>query len=112
MTHSATPAATVNLPEGVLIYCLDGNRDALTGESETINPVAGDPGVGNPQTGHGGLAVRSVRVRHIGKVLHSYVLDLSGSTLDVARNLDQLASWMSGQPMELTPGSHWLLTYQ
>lgn len=60
----------MNLPEGVLIYCLDGNRDAWTGESEIINPVAGDPGVGNPQTGHGGLAVRSVRVRHIGKVLH------------------------------------------
>lgn len=56
--------------------------------------------------------MRSVRVRHIGKVLYSYVLDLSGSTADVARNLDQLASWMSGQPMELTPGSHWLLTYQ
>lgn len=112
MTHSATPAATVNLPGGVLIYCLDGNRDALPGESEIINPVAGDPGAGNPHTDDGGSAVRSVRVRHTGKVLHTYALDLSGSTADVARNLDQLASWMSGQPMELTPGSRWLLTYQ
>ncbi len=82
----------LDLPEGVLIYCLDANRDALTGESETSNSATGDPGAGNPQDGK--PAVRSGRVRHTRKVLHTYALDLSGSTADVARNLDQLANWI------------------
>ena len=149
----------LDLPEGVLIYCLDANRGTLTGESEASNsapgdpatghsaagdtltsdpaashpgtgdlqtgdpatgdpatgdpatgdpgtrdpatgdpatgdPATGDPGAGDPQTGDGGLAVRSVRVRHAGKVLHTYALDLSGSTADVDRNLDRLADWI------------------
>lgn len=84
----------LDMPEGVLIYCLDANRDALTGESEIDSSATGDPGPGNPHTGHGGPAVRSVRVRHTGKVLHTYALDLSGSTADVVRNLDRLASWI------------------
>ena len=104
----------LDLPEGVLIYCLDANRDTLTGESEASNSAAGDPATGDPgardlqtgdpatgdpgagdlRTGDGGLAVRSVRVRHVGKVLHTYALDLSGSAADVARNLDRLAGWI------------------
>ena len=79
----------LDLPEGVLIYCLDANRDVLTDDSAT-----GDPGAGSLQTDDGGPAVRYVRVRHTRKVLHTYALDLSGSTEDVARNLDRLAGWI------------------
>ena len=39
--------------------------------------------------------MRSVRVRHAGKVLHTYALDLSGSAADVAGNLDRLADWIA-----------------
>ncbi len=139
----------LDLPEGVLIYCLDANRDPATGDTLTSDPatgypatsdtltsdtltsypatsdtltsdtatgypatgdtltgdtltgdtLSGDPATGYPgagdlQTGDGGLAVRSVRVRHAGKVLHTYALDLSGSTADVDRNLDRLADWI------------------
>ena len=83
----------LDLPEGVLIYCLDANRDALTG----------DPGAGNLQTDDSGPAVRSVRVRHTGKVLHTYALDLSGSTADVARNLDRLANWIEDRAAAAVP---------
>ena len=54
----------LDLPEGVLIYCLDANRDVLTGKSETDTSATGDPGAGNLQTDDGGPVVRSVRVRH------------------------------------------------
>ena len=83
----------LDLPEGVLIYCLDANRDAL----------AGDLGAGNLQTDDGGPAVRPVRVRHTGKVLHTYALDLSGSTADVARNLDRLADWIADRAAASVP---------
>ena len=74
----------LNLPEGVLIYCLDANRDA-----DTDNPAAG-----SPVADASAPAVRSVRVRHVDKVLHTYALDLSGTTEDVARNLGELAAWI------------------
>ena len=85
----------LDLPEGVLIYCLDANRDASAGEFATGNPVSGGPGTGSLQTDDGGPAVRSVRVRHTHKVLHTYAVDLFGSTADVARNLDRLADWIA-----------------
>lgn len=93
----------LNLPEGVLIYCLDANRDAPTGASEAGNPAAGDPGAGSLQTDGGEPAVRSVRVRHTGKVLHTYALDLSGSTNDVARKLDRLAGWIEDRAAAAAP---------
>ena len=74
----------LDLPEGVLIYCLDANRDSGTD----------DPAAGSPVAAASAPAVRSVRVRHAGKVLHTYALDLSGTTEDVARNLDELADWI------------------
>ena len=77
----------LNLPEGVLIYCLDANRDSDTGEPEA----------GAPPAGTGGPAVRSVRVRHAGKVLHTYALDLSGTADDISTNLTELARWIEQQ---------------
>ena len=74
----------LDLPEGVLIYCLDANRDSDTDEPEAGALLAGT----------GGPAVRSVQVRHAGKVLHTYALDLSGTTEDVATNLSELARWI------------------
>ncbi len=70
----------LDLPEGALIYCLDSNTDK--------------PEAGARPAGTGDPAVRSVRVRHAGKVLHTYALDLSGTTEDVAMNLGQLADWI------------------
>ena len=74
----------LDLPEGVLIYCLDANRDSDTDEPEAGALLAGT----------GGPAVRSVQVRHAGKVLHTYALDLSGTTEDGATNLSELARWI------------------
>ena len=74
----------LGLREGVLIYCLDANRGAATGEGETVDA----------RTGTGEPAIRSVRVRHTGKVLHTYALDLSGTSADIAQNLDRLADWI------------------
>ena len=56
----------LNLPEGALIYCLDADRAAGS----------------------------SVRVRHAGKVLHTYAVDLSGTPDEVARNMNDLADWI------------------
>ena len=74
----------LDLPEGVLIYCLNANRD----------PDTDEPEAGAPLADVGGPAVGSVRVRHTGRVLHTYALDLSGTTDDIARNLDRLADWI------------------
>ena len=93
----------LDLPEGVLIYCLDANRDSLTGESDASNLATGEPGAGNLQTDDGGPAVRSVRVRHTGKVLYTYALDLSGSTADVAGSLDRLADWIADRAAASVP---------
>lgn len=39
-------------------------------------------------------AVSSVRVRHAGKVLHTYALDMSGTSDDIARNVGDMADWI------------------
>ena len=81
----------LNLPEGVLIYCLDANRpDDANGNGS----VTESPGTHAPTSSSGTAAVSSVRVRHAGKVLHTYALDLSGTTEDVAKNLGVLADWI------------------
>ena len=105
----------LDLPEGVLIYCRDANRpddpddkDSVTAwdSATTTSPGPGpDDANGNgsvtespvthaPTSSSGTAAVSSVRVRHAGKVLHTYALDLSGTTEDVAKNLGELADWI------------------
>ena len=88
----------LDLPEGVLIYCLNANlpdRDADDGlvdarrRPESVNPDSQAESVRV-----GSAAVQSVRVRHAGKVLHTYALDLSGTPHEVGQNLDELAGWI------------------
>lgn len=86
----------LGLPEGVLIYCLDANlpddSDSDRAPAATSRPVSSMPTEGTPDDSLPGL--RSIRVRNVGKVLHTYALDLSGTAEDVARNLDWLANWI------------------
>ena len=74
----------LNLPEGALIYCLDTNRPD---DPDNDNPAAGAQATRAP-------AIRSTRVRHTDKVLHTYALDLSGTTQNIASNLGELADWI------------------
>lgn len=89
----------LDLPEGVLIYCLDANRadhsDSDGAAATTSRPESSMPTEGTPDDSLPGL--RSIRVRNVGKVLHTYALDLSGTAEDVARNLDRLADWIEDQ---------------
>ena len=92
-------ATALDLPEGVLIYCLDANRaddsDSDGASATTSPPVSSMPAEGTPDDSLPGL--RSIRVRNVGKVLHTYALDLSGTAEDVAMNLDRLADWIEDQ---------------
>ena len=84
----------LNLPEGVLIYCLNAN---LADDPDHNGPIAGLPrrhateGSASPRA----AAASSVRVRHAGKVLHTYALDLSGTTDDVDKKVRELADWIA-----------------
>ena len=86
----------LDLPEGVLIYCLDANRaddsDSDRAAAATSRPESSMPTEDTPDDSLPGL--RSIRVRNVGKVLHTYALDMSGTAEDVARNLDGLADWI------------------
>ena len=86
----------LDLPAGVLIYCLDANRADDSGSdgapATTSRPESSVPTEGTPDDSLPGL--RSIRVRNVGKVLHTYALDMSGTAEDVARNLDRLADWI------------------
>jgi 5-methylcytosine-specific restriction enzyme subunit McrC len=89
----------LDLPEGVLIYCLDANR-ADDSDSDGASATASRPESSMPAEGAADDSLpglRSIRVRNVGKVLHTYALDLSGTTEDVARNLDGLADWVADQ---------------
>ena len=56
----------LDLPEGVLIYALvDGGR---------------------PE--------RSVKVKHAGKTLHTFAIDLTGGIDDVDQSIEELADWI------------------
>ena len=87
-------ATALDLPEGVLIYCLNAN---LPDDPDDNGSIAGLPrrhateGSASP----GAAAASSVRVRHAGKVLHTYALDLSGTTDDVDNNVRELADWIA-----------------
>lgn len=82
----------LDLPEGVLIYCLDANRPEDPDGNGSAVRSAGSLESTAPA---GTAAVSSVRVRHAGKVLHTYALDLSGTADDVAKNLRELADWIA-----------------
>ena len=111
----------LDLPEGVLIYCLNANLpDSGTESIQDHSPASRAPTGrfrehahaprgsdgdtesrttpaphGRPNGGPHAATVSSVRVRHAGKVLHTYALDLSGTPSGVTRNLDDLADWIS-----------------
>ena len=81
----------LDLPEGVLIYCLDANRPDSLDDNGSFTESSGR----EPASSSGAAAASSVRVRHAGKVLHTYALDLSGTADDVARNVNELADWIA-----------------
>ena len=83
----------LDLPEGVLIYCLDANRADAPDDYGSSVGVPG-PDAAEQAASAGTAAVSSVRVRHAGKVLHTYALDLSGTADDVAKNVRELADWI------------------
>ena len=83
----------LDLPEGVLIYCLDANRPDDPDNNGSIADSTRRRAT-EASDSAGTAAVSSIRVRHAGKVLHTYALDLSGTTRDVARNLGELADWI------------------
>ena len=84
----------LDLPEGVLIYCLDANRADAPDDNGSVAGLPG-PQTTEPTGREGTAAVSSVRVRHAGKVLHTYALDLSGAADDVAKNVSELADWIA-----------------
>ena len=84
----------LDLPEGVLIYCLDANRADAPDDNGSVAGLPG-PQTTEPTGREGTAAVSSVRVRHAGKVLHTYALDLSGAVDDVAKNVSELADWIA-----------------
>jgi 5-methylcytosine-specific restriction enzyme subunit McrC len=67
----------LDLPEGVLIYCLD----------------------------EGGVEHRSITVRHAGKVLHTKAVDLTGPPSDVAAEIESLADWIAERGGTTKPSS-------
>ena len=84
----------LDLPEGVLIYCLNAN---LSDDPADNGSSAGLPRrhATEGSASAGAAAASSVRVRHAGKVLHTYALDLSGTADDVAKNVRELADWIA-----------------
>ena len=99
----------LDLPEGLLIYCLDANHPDEPAD-DGIDPSApaeprrrgGFPAAPNSPDA-GASARRTITVKHAGKVLHTYALDLSGTAEDVARNLNDLADWIADRAT--TPGT-------
>ena len=86
----------LDLPEGMLIYCLDAEDTAggtgseatfLTNADDLLSPLRVISGER--------VAVSSVRVRHTGTVLHTYALDLSGTPDEVDENIGALAGWIA-----------------
>ena len=65
----------LNLPEGVLIYC----------------------------QADGGEPAGEVTVRHAGKKLHVWALDLSGSPAEVGAGIERLAEWIAGRSEQVRP---------
>ncbi len=68
-------ATALDLPEGVLIYCL----------------------------ADGGRPERTVTVRHAGKLLHTLAIDLSGPPTEVAAEIAKAATWIKQRVREISP---------
>ena len=86
----------LNLPEGMLIYCLDaGDPDSATRNGTSPGARAADSMRAEIAVPTGEPAVSSVRVRHTGTVLHRYALDLSGRPDDVGENMNTMADWIA-----------------
>ena len=81
----------LDVPEGVLIYCLDANRPDDPDGNGTIRL----PGSEEPTRSAGTPAVSLIQVRHTNKILHTYALDLSGTAADVAEQMHELADWIA-----------------
>ena len=84
----------LDLPEGVLIYCLNANLPDDPDDNGSIARLPRRHATGASASA-GAAAASSVRVRHAGKVLHTYALDLSGTTDDVAKNVRELTDWIA-----------------
>ena len=90
----------LDVPEGVLIYCLDANLPDESDNPDDDRSVAGSPSPTSADPSPaaaspvGAADTRTIRVRHAGKVLHTYALDLSGTADDVAKNVNDLADWI------------------
>ncbi len=67
----------LDVTEGLLIYCLDANSEALGNKPRV------------------GLGAQPVQVKHAGKLLHTYALDLSGDAKQIADQLQALANWIA-----------------
>ena len=88
----------LDLPEGVLIYCLDANRPDDSDDFGDYRSATGPPSPTitdpPPTTASPAAATRPIHVRHADKVLHTYALNLSGTADDVAKNVNDLADWI------------------
>ena len=86
----------LDLPEGMLIYCLDADEpDSDSRTSSTLGASFADQMAAATALPAGNASVSSVRVRHAGTVLHRYALKLSGTSDDVGRNMKALADWIA-----------------
>ena len=86
----------LDLPEGVLIYCLDADEpDSDSRTSSTLRAHLADQMAPATALPAGNASVSSVRVRHTGTLLHTYALNLSGTSDDVGRNMNALADWIA-----------------
>ncbi|WP_420431985.1 McrC family protein [Candidatus Poriferisocius sp.] len=68
-------ATALDLPEGALVYCL----------------------------ADGGQPERTITVRHVGKLLHTLAIDLSGPPTEVAAEIAKAATWIKQRVREISP---------
>ena len=86
----------LDLPEGMLIYCLDvDDPDSKPGATSQREANSADMVAQVTVAPAGAPAVSSVRVRHAGTVLHKYALDLSGTPDETGSSINALADWIA-----------------
>ena len=88
----------LDLPEGMLIYCLDADdtdgdtdRESALGANVADLPSPVSESAGNRPT------MPSVQVRHAGTVLHTYALDMSGTPDEIGSSINALANWIAAR---------------